>query len=93
MKLLSLHLIVSGRVQGVGFRFFTQEKARLSGITGYVKNLANNDVEIYAEGEEQNIANFFQQTKKGPSFSRVIDAQAEWNKITEKKYNNFSITY
>ncbi len=93
MKLLSLHLIVSGRVQGVGFRFFTQEKARILGITGYVKNLANGDVEIYAEGEELNIAKFFQQAKKGPSFSRVIDTQTEWNKITEKKYNNFSITY
>ena len=84
---------MSGRVQGVGFRFFTEEKARLLGITGYVKNLVNGDVEIYAEGEEQKTAKFFQEVKNGPTFSRVIDAKADWNRIAEKKYSSFSITY
>ncbi len=93
MNLLSLHCIVTGRVQGVGFRYFTHEKARSCGITGYVKNLSNGDVEVYAEGEQQDIAGFFTQIKKGPALGRVIDAGAEWNKITEKKYKNFSITY
>ena len=93
MKLLALHLTVSGRVQGVGFRFFTQGIARTFGITGWVKNLVDGNVEIYAEGEEQDIAKFFQQAKKGPSLGTVIDTEAEWNKIAEKKYNDFSITY
>ena len=93
MKLLSLHLIVSGRVQGVGFRYFTCKLAQSLGITGYTKNLLDGDVEIHAEGDEQNIAIFFQQVKSGPSVSRVIDTKTEWNKIIEKKYTDFSITY
>ncbi len=93
MNLFSLHSIITGRVQGVGFRYFTDEKARFFGITGYVKNLSNGDVEVYAEGEQQDVAEFFTQVKKGPALGRIIDAGAEWNKIVEKKYKDFSITY
>jgi len=93
MKLLSLHVIISGRVQGVGFRFFTRDKAIPLGITGYVKNLPDGTVEVYAEGEEKDIAQFFQEIKKGPSFGFVTEARPEWNDISEKKYSSFSIVY
>ncbi len=93
MSLLSLHLTVSGRVQGVGFRYFTHDTARRLEINGYVKNLPNHGVEIYAEGSRKHIMKFLEQVKKGPSLSRVINTHAEWENITEKKYENFSINY
>lgn len=93
MQLKSLHLTVSGRVHGVGFRFFTQDIARSMGITGYVKNTFNGDVEIIAEGEEFILYKFLDKIKQGPSLSRVINVDADWNIIKEKKYNNFSITF
>lgn len=93
MKMISLHCTVTGRVQGVGFRYFTHSNAQSLKITGYVKNLADGNVEIYAEGGEQIMAKFYQSVQKGPSFSNVIDIQADWFEISEKKYNDFSIKY
>ncbi len=93
MKLQSVHLIVSGRVQGVGFRYFAEEIASRFHITGYVKNLGNGDVEIFAEGEENNLKNFYQGIKKGPALSRVINIEEDWNNLDTKQYHSFHITF
>ena len=64
-------IIVTGRVQGVGFRYYTKRVAEQLGITGYVRNLPNgNQVEIVALKDE-NWEKFLQKIKKGPSFSEV----------------------
>lgn len=47
--------IVSGKVQGVGFRMYTQQKAEQIGVSGYVRNLNNGDVEIVAVGETEKV--------------------------------------
>lgn len=49
---MRIHIIVHGRVQGVGFRFSAQQKAVEYNLTGYVRNLANGDVELEVEGGE-----------------------------------------
>jgi acylphosphatase len=63
--------VIKGRVQGVGFRFFTVEAARRMGISGWVRNLANGDVEAEAEGAPQTVAAFIQELKTGHRWARV----------------------
>jgi len=66
-------MIVCGRVQGVGYRYFVQEKAREFGIKGYVRNLPEGDVEIDAEGDRNDLEIFISTCKEGPNFSNVRD--------------------
>ena len=63
--------LVSGRVQGVGFRFFAQHEADRLGITGYVRNLPDGRVEVVATGSHEQLAQFRSQLEKGPRFSSV----------------------
>ncbi len=72
-----LHLIVSGRVQGVGFRWAAQKAARQLGVNGYVRNLPNGDVEIVAEGDETAVDRMIAWARKGPSWSRVDNLQLD----------------
>ena len=67
------HMKVIGRVQGVGFRYFTLEQAKSLGISGWVRNLSDGSVEISASGEEDILSRFVELVKKGPSFSRVAE--------------------
>jgi len=68
---------IKGRVQGVGFRFFVYKKAELLGIKGYVKNLLNGDVEVWGEGNENQLKEFEKFLKKGPTFARVVEILKE----------------
>lgn len=63
--------LVSGRVQGVGFRWFVQQQANKLNISGTVKNLINGDVEIIAQSDISTLENFKSQVRKGPALSRV----------------------
>ncbi|OCG13345.1 hypothetical protein A9G24_07965 [Gilliamella sp. App6-5] len=63
---------VSGRVQGVGFRFFTYQQAKTLGLVGYVRNLENGDVEIIAQGDDLQIAKLTKWIENGgPASSRI----------------------
>ena len=64
-------LLVSGRVQGVYFRVFTRKKALQLGVKGYTRNLADGQVEIVAEAEEDILEKFLQWCHKGPITARV----------------------
>jgi acylphosphatase len=86
------HLIVQGLVQGVGFRWFVQREANELGLTGYVKNLYNGDVEVEVEGERGLIEELIRQLKVGNRSSRVTNVQVSWLEY-EEKYNNFRITF
>lgn len=66
-----VRIIVGGRVQGVGFRYFVADGAKTHGIKGYVQNLSDGRVEIDAEGENENIHHFLTLCKQGPTLSRV----------------------
>ena len=63
--------IVSGLVQGVGFRFFTQRAAARHQVLGYVQNLDNGTVETLVEGNEKAVKAFHEELLVGPNFSRV----------------------
>ncbi|MCA0989339.1 acylphosphatase [Guptibacillus algicola] len=86
------HLIVSGRVQGVGFRAFTQQKALEYNINGYVRNTTDGSVEIEAQGEEEQINQFISSVKKGSPFSSVDDVDANEEEVKQEE-GSFSIRY
>lgn len=67
--------LVSGRVQGVGFRWFTVDAATREGLSGWVRNRADGSVEVTAEGESDSLAHFEAALWRGPSRARVEDVQ------------------
>jgi acylphosphatase len=92
-KYATLHLYVSGRVQGVGFRFFTIRCARNYGITGWVKNLYDGRVEIEAEGELSNLRLFLDEVRVGPAHAHVAKAVDQWTEIAAPTYEDFNLYY
>ncbi len=70
-----VRVIISGRVQGVGFRYFTQREGERLGVVGWVKNLPNGDVEAEAEGDETQIDAFTEAIRRGPPASRILNYQ------------------
>ncbi len=71
--------MVSGRVHGVGFRFFVEEAARREGVRGWVRNLPDGRVEMLAEGDEESVDRLERQIRRGPPAARVdhVDVQPE----------------
>ena len=69
--------IISGRVQGVGFRYFTEAAAAREGIHGWVRNLPDGRVEAAAEGEADAVDRFESKLRHGPPGARVEDVDVE----------------
>ena len=65
--------LISGRVQGVGFRYFTHVAAGREHLHGWVRNLPDGRVEIVAEGEPEALERFERQVRTGPPGARVSD--------------------
>jgi len=82
--------VVTGRVQGVGFRFFAERVANELGLRGYVKNIWNGDVEAYAIGNEVQLEEFRRQLAEGPRMARVESVQ-ESDTTIDKTYRSFVI--
>jgi len=82
-----VHIIVKGMVQGVGFRYYVVRQAEICGVGGWVRNCFNGEVEITAEGEDEDIAVFVDKVSKGPNSARVKNAIVnEREYIGEFKY-------
>lgn len=90
--LKTIKISISGRVQGVGFRYFTQAKAKAYGLKGYVRNIQDNTVEVVATGELAIIEALVEDVQRGPPGSRVVKCQISWldNVVS---FSTFSITY
>ena len=88
--MIARRLIVSGRVQGVGFRFFAERAARELSILGFVRNLPDGAVEAVAEGEETAVARYVERLRQGPRLGRVTDLRIE--EIAVSGYRDFEIT-
>jgi acylphosphatase len=86
------HIIVSGLVQGVGYRFFTQRQARHLNLKGWVKNLYTGEVEILAEGERSRIELLIKALRTGNQYANVRNIQLNWQPFTGK-YTGFDITF
>lgn len=85
-------IIVNGRVQGVGFRYFLQLTASKLNLTGWCKNLMNGDVEVEVQGLEKNVFSFVSETKKGNGFARVDDIDVKDISVVENE-KKFSVKY
>ncbi|MEP6984783.1 MAG: acylphosphatase [Chloroflexota bacterium] len=73
-----LHAQVSGRVQGVNFRFYTRGTAREIGITGWVRNNSDGTVEVLAEGTQNQLQRLLQFLNIGPVSASVSQVQIDW---------------
>lgn len=72
-----LRILVSGRVQGVGFRWFTQRAARAHGLGGFVQNLPDGSVACEAEGPAERLQAFVADLRRGPRGSHVAELRSE----------------
>ena len=86
-----IHCYISGRVQGVSFRFYTVRVADKLGLTGWVRNLPDGRVEVMTEGEEKDIKKFLELLKKGPILSKVDEVKIEKEEYTGS-FSDFKIT-
>lgn len=68
---IARRFVLSGRVQGVGYRYFAQDAARREGLNGFVRNQDDGTVEAVAEGEAESLERFERALRRGPSRSRV----------------------
>lgn len=73
--MVTYNFIVKGRVQGVGFRFFTYISAKKLGIKGWVRNLDSGEVEAEVQGSPEKIEIFRNFLRKGPPFSKVLNLE------------------
>jgi len=92
MKVHKARVIISGRVQGVGFRQYIRTVAHELGLTGWVKNNSLGTVEAFIEGSSEGIELFLHACKKGPSFAKV-ERVSETIFQGEAEFNNFSVLY
>lgn len=87
-----VHLLISGRVQGVFYRAHTRDEARRLGLTGWVRNLSDGRVEAVAEGEEEKLKRLIDWCHKGPPGAVVRGVEARWEGY-RGEFADFKIRY
>ena len=85
--------LISGIVQGVGFRYFAQDEAERLHLCGYVRNLRDGRVEVYAIGSQENLARLRTILERGPRGAMVQHVVEESAEIDPRFAKEFSITY
>ncbi|MBQ7704253.1 MAG: acylphosphatase [Selenomonadaceae bacterium] len=91
-KAVRKSITVSGKVQGVGFRYFVRQEARALGITGWVMNLKDGTVTMEVQSTPQVIEELTERLKKGNGFSKVVQLKSYDLQIVEGE-NKFGIKY
>ncbi len=89
---MQLYVLITGRVQGVGFRNFTQRNARQLGVKGYAKNLPNGKVEVVAEGDKTQLDALVVFLREGPRYAKVDSLEIDERPFTGE-YETFGIRY
>ena len=74
-----VELVVTGRVQGVGFRGFVRQRADELGIRGTVRNTPAGDLEVVGEGTPEALAEFVREVRRGPMRARVEQVSEQWS--------------
>lgn len=87
-----LHVIYSGRVQGVGFRYTVCRAAERRHVTGYVRNLPDGDVELVAEGDEQELAVVLNAVRNSNLRRYIATENVRWTEATGE-FDRFGISY
>lgn len=90
---VSLHAIVRGSVQGVGFRDFVYTRANFLGVRGYVRNLDDlRSVEVVAEGEREQLEQLIEYLHQGPRGSRVEEVDVRWGEASGR-FTRFGVAF
>ncbi|HYT08253.1 MAG TPA: acylphosphatase [Rugosimonospora sp.] len=84
---------VSGRVQGVGYRYFAMDTAEQIGVTGYTKNLADGRVEVYAIGTSAQLRDLARELRRGPALAAVSDVDEVEAEVLLAFSSGFSVTF
>jgi acylphosphatase len=87
-----LEAVVSGRVQGVSFRYYTQRKAVELGVVGWVRNESDGTVRTVAEGEEPALRGFREFLEVGPPYAEVTSVEEHWKEATGE-FERFRIVH
>ena len=89
------HLLIKGRVQMVGFRYFTRKKAQELGVNGWIKNLPDGDVEAVIGGEDSAVEQLIEYCKRGPLFADVTKIELQERSYSKefKQFKQFEIHY
>jgi acylphosphatase len=77
-----LHAIIQGHVQGVGFRYFVQGKAKSLGLTGWVRNRWDGSVEVLTEGKRTELDSLLEALYRGPRGATVTNLDPQWQEAT-----------
>lgn len=78
------HIIISGQVQGVGYRYFVRSNARKLGLSGWVRNITDGGkVEAVLQGSQDQIEEMLALARTGPMLSDVKDIEVEWEDMKE----------
>ncbi len=89
---ITKHVIISGRVQGVGFRYFTKKSAESLGVSGWVKNLRSGDVEAVLQGSSESIDEMMNRLEAGPTTARVDEIkELEDKPNAQQRVNGFNV--
>lgn len=86
------HIVISGRVQGVGFRMYAVDQAEELNLTGWVRNRDDGCVEVVAEGEETDVDAFVEWCKSGPESAEVSATRVTFSEPNEE-FDAFTIRY
>ncbi len=90
-RVVRARVVVSGRVQGVGFRFFAEEWAQRLGLGGHARNLPDGRVEVAAEGPEEAVREFLDAVRRGPRSAVVTAVDLRWEEPVGER--SFRIRY
>jgi acylphosphatase len=91
--LYHLHVNISGRVQGVGFRYFVLQKAKSLQLVGTVRNTSQGGVEVWAEGTKQALQQLVDELERGPAGSRVDRCEANKQPCQYRTFTCFEVTH
>ncbi len=83
------HVLISGFVQGVGYRQFVKLNARNLELKGFVTNLPDRRVEAVFEGEKESIEKMIEQCRKGPFLSEVENIDVNWSE--KEEFSDFNV--
>ena len=92
MPIKRIRITIYGRVQGVGFRYFTQAVADQNHITGWVRNTPDGNVECEVQGDEERLALFVLQLEQGPPLSHVKSLYKSDMPVNDKE-SGFDVRY
>lgn len=91
--MVSVHIIINGKVQGVGFRYFVERHANRLGLTGFVRNIKHeSSVEVMVEGEREKLEALIKMINRGPELAKVTGMDIKWSNNSEQ-FTSFEVRY